>query len=134
MESLLGCKFAAVCEACGTEFVANFGGGFFSHLLHCEDCGSELTLRFEELGDLHFRYLKTLNGHYCLASAEHDRIIREIFPGPPLSEQDYRRKVEELAGFCSCGGRFTFEAPPHCPECGSTHFQPKEGTETLLYD
>ena len=120
----MGCKFDAICDSCGSEFSANFGGGFFFHLLHCEDCGVEMAIRFEELGDLHFRYLKGLNGHYCLASAEHDRIIREIFPGPPLTEQEYRRKVEDLAGYCACGGKFDGNGPSDAssPPSDNSHF------------
>jgi hypothetical protein len=40
--------------------------------------------------------------------------------------------VEAAAGSCECGGRFTFDAPPRCPRCRSTHIE--EGPPTILYD
>ncbi|HEV3260463.1 MAG TPA: hypothetical protein VG013_26650, partial [Gemmataceae bacterium] len=37
------------------------------------------------------------------------------YPGEPITEDEYRRRVEAKAGACPCGGQFTFDAPLRCP-------------------
>jgi predicted Zn-ribbon and HTH transcriptional regulator len=116
----MGHGYEAACRDCGHRFHANEGGGFSFHLLHCDTCGTEKDLSFEEIGEPHLRYLKGLEGPYCLASSEHDRRVRESYPGAPLPEEEYQRAVESIAGPCDCGGRFRFGAPVRCPQCRST--------------
>jgi len=50
----------------------------------------------------------------------------------PISEHDYYIGVEALAGKCRCGGHYTFDAPPRCPKCLSTHIS--EGMTICNYD
>lgn len=37
----MGYGFSARCNQCGTEFIANLGGGIVAASFHCEQCGVE---------------------------------------------------------------------------------------------
>jgi hypothetical protein len=76
----MGLRYSAICNACGTEFVVHDGGGFTFHLLHCDACGRERTILLEEIGEAHLRYLKGLGVPYSMATADHDRRMREPYP------------------------------------------------------
>ena len=71
-ELTVGSKYGAICGACGRKFSVSEGGGFTFHLLRCDRCGATREMSFEELGEVHLRYLKGLPGPYAIASAEHD--------------------------------------------------------------
>lgn len=130
----MGSRFSAICNACGTHFAVNDGGGFFFHLLHCDACGTERAIGFDEIGEPHLRYLKGLKVPYCMASAEHDRRVRETFPGEPMTEEEYHAAVEELCGTCDCGGHFRFDAPARCPRCHSTDRREDPEGSFICYD
>jgi len=108
------------------------GGGFVFHLLRCDNCGRTKPIGFDRLGELHLRYLKGLPGPYCVGSSEHDKYVREQVDIQPISEEEYHRNVEKIAGKCECQGKYAFEAPPRCPIYHSTRI--KEGDITLFYD
>ena len=127
----MGQESPATCGKCGNLFRVRQGGGFVFHLLHCDTCGEEKVVLFEELGEIHLRYLKGLPGPYSISTQEHDRHVRENYPGEPLLEEEYYREVEKLAGECPCGGHFTMKARPRCPKCHSSKWtQDKWGTFT----
>ena len=129
----MGCEFETKCCDCGSVFLASHGGGFFFHLVRCDRCGETKSIGFDELGDLHERYLKGLEGPYCIASSEHDKHIREHSPLEPIREDEYNRGIDKLAGKCGCGGKYLLDAPVRCPECRSTNLE--EGEEPLImYD
>ena len=46
----MGISYAALCDKCGTKFTASDGGGFAFFLLHCDRCGEDRSVTFEELG------------------------------------------------------------------------------------
>ena len=128
----MGTTRKATCNACGKEFTFNRNGGFSFHLLRCDTCGATKSISFEELGELHLRYLKGLSGPYCMASADHDQAVRENFEGEPISEEDYHAAIEKKFPGCDCGGKYRFDAPPRCPACRSTDIA--EGAVTICYD
>lgn len=128
----MGTRIGARCLDCDEDYSISEGGGFFFHLLRCDTCGQGRSVGFDELGETHLRYLKGLNGPYAMVSAEHDRRVQEDYDGEPLAEEDYHREVERLAGACECGGSFRFDAPPRCPACRSTRYEPAGGM--ILYD
>lgn len=130
----MGCRYDLKCARCGNNFGVNESRGFFFHLLHCDSCGEELSVGFDEIGEAHSRYLKGLPGLYCIASSESDKFVRDNYPGEPLSEEEYHVMVEQIAGTCSCGGSFTFDAPPSCPKCGSTELEYDPKGPSLMYD
>jgi Zn finger protein HypA/HybF involved in hydrogenase expression len=129
----MGERFRAKCLDCGDTFTMNQGGGFFFHLLGCEKCGRTKTIGFEELGEVHDRYLKGLPCPYCRASSEHDRYVREHVDVEPMSEDEYHREVEKIVGKCKCGGQYVFDAPSRCPKCRSTNFK-RSGNVVMMYD
>lgn len=130
----MGHSYRAFCRECRASFTVNEGGGFFFHLLRCGTCGGERSIGFDEIGEPHLRYLKGLKVPYCMASAEHDRHVRENYPGEPMGEKDYHTAVEEICGQCDCGGRFRFDAPPRCPKCRRPYEKTGGEKPDVLYD
>lgn len=129
----MGSSFRAACKACGHRFQVEEGGGFAFHLLHCTQCGKAKAVSFEELGEAHLGYLKSLDVPYSIATAAHDEAIQATYGGPALSEPVYHRKVQRIAGSCRCGGRFSLKARPRCPQCRSTRLE-NTGQGFVLYD
>jgi len=99
------------------------GGAFLYHLLHCDSCGAEMAIPFEELGDVHKRYIKGLDVPYSSITQEGAREIQRNFEGEPLDREAYHAAVEKNVGLCDCGGRFTLRASPRCPERGSDKYE-----------
>lgn len=110
------------------------GGGMFFHLLRCDHCGKTKSIGFNELGELHLRYLKGLPGAYCVASAEHDKDVREHAPVEPISKEAYYEAIEAMMTPCRCGGKRTFDAPSRCPECRSTNLEKTGDGPPICYD
>jgi predicted Zn-ribbon and HTH transcriptional regulator len=130
----MGCSYQAECRECAARFMCDDGGGMFFHLLRCDQCGKTKSIEFDELGELRLRYLKGLSGPYCMASAEHDKEVREHASVEPISEDDYYRGVEAMVKPCRCGGKYTFDAPPRCPECRSIHLEETGEEPSIYYD
>lgn len=128
----MGHQVKAKCRECGSTFTVDHGGGFIFHLVRCENCGKTKSIGFDELGELHQRHLKGLPGPYCVASAEHDKDIREHAQVEPISEDEYHRRIEAIAGTCRCGGSYCLDASARCPKCRSTRID--EGEITVMYD
>lgn len=129
----MGKKYLAKCRKCGHEFEVSEGGGFFFHLLHCDKCGKPKSISFDEIGEPHLQYLKGLGGSYCVASSEHDKYVRDNYPGDPISEEEYHKIIEEMLGQCKCGGRYKIKAGPRCPKCGSDDYEDTGGI-ICMYD
>lgn len=100
----MGHVVKAKCLDCSKSFKVEHGGGFFFHLVRCDKCGKTTFIGFDSLGELHLRYLKGLPGPYCLASSEHDENVRIHEPVEPISEDEYYRGVNAIAGKYRCGG------------------------------
>jgi len=128
----MGHQVSAKCLDCGQRFTIDHGGGFSFHLVRCDRCGKTKSIGFDDLGELHLRYLKGLPGPYCIASAEHDENVRKHASVEPISEEEYHRGIEAIAGKCRCRGKYTLDAPPRCPKCRSTRIE--EGEPTVMYD
>jgi len=99
------------------------GGGFMFDLLHCDTCVNDRTVGHEELGDIHQGFVKGLPGPYAVARSAMDRRIQAGYPGRALTRDEYHAAAETTLDACACGGRFTYDAPPRCPECRSTEDQ-----------
>jgi predicted Zn-ribbon and HTH transcriptional regulator len=128
----MGCQFDAKCLDCGKTFTVDEGGGFQFHLVRCDKCGRSKTIGFEQLGDLHLQYLKGLPVPYSIMSTERDQFVRDHVTLEPISEEDYHKGIEALAGKCRCGGKYTLDAAHRCPKCRSTNIE--EGEITVMYD
>jgi len=88
----MGCSYHVKCLQCDNNFDVNSGGGFFFHLLHCDLCGKDKSIGFDEIGELHLRYIKGLPGPYCVASSSLDQHIKDNYPGEPMSEGGIPRR------------------------------------------
>jgi hypothetical protein len=128
----MGSEVAARCRSCEEKFTVYHGGGFRFHLLRCVRCGRETDIGFDELGDLHLRYLKGSAQPYTFVFAEEHRFVHDNLDIKPLTSVEYYTAVEEAAGSCECGGKFSFDAPARCPNCGSA--QVEEGGVIGCYD
>ncbi len=129
----MGCSYHVKCKQCGYDFDVNSGGGFFFHLLHCDSCGEDKSIGFDEIGEPHLRYVKGLPGPYCVVSSSLDKHIKDNYPGEPMSDEEYHAAVEQISGGCSCGGSYKFDAPPRCPKCKSADLE-SDANLFLLYD
>jgi predicted Zn-ribbon and HTH transcriptional regulator len=87
---------------------------------------------FDDIEELHLRYLKGMTKAYCVASMEHDEDVRKNAPVEPISEDEYHKGIEVLVGKCRCRGNYTFDAPPRCPKCRSTRIE--DYGPALCYD
>lgn len=104
------------------------------HLLHCDTCGKDKSISFQELGDIHLRYLKGLKGPYCVATGDQDKYVRENYPGEPLHEEEYHKAIDSIAGVCGCGGHFRMDAKPKCPNCRSEDLDEDKNGMICCYD
>ena len=109
-----------ICRACGTKFNVRDGGGFYFDLLHCDKCGEDRTVRHEDLGEIHLRFVKGLPGPYAVARMAMDRRIQREYPGEPIDRPTYHAAAEATLEPCGCGGRFRYDASARCPGCRST--------------
>jgi predicted Zn-ribbon and HTH transcriptional regulator len=128
----MGYRYSAVCKKCGHNFEVSEGGGFIFHLLRCDQCGKTKSISFREIGEPHLQFLKGLKVPYCVATMDHDKFVRENYPGPVITRNKYHKIVEAKAGKCACGGNFKFKAKPRCPKCRATEI--KKGETTMYYD
>ncbi len=69
-----------------------------------------------------------------MASEEHDRHVREMYQGEPMTKDEYHAAVEELCGHCECGSQFRFEASARCPACRSADHRADPEGEFICYD
>lgn len=125
----MGRAFRAVCESCGYTFPASEGGGFSFESLRCDQCGVQTAVEYEAIWDT---YLAMLKGIKPLMPEPNGADWR-TYPGEPITEEEYRCRVEAKAGECPCGGRFSFEAPLRCPACKSVSVA-DDGTHTIMFD
>ena len=130
----MGSQSEAICSECGTRFTVSSGGGFLFHLLHCDKCGQDKSITFEEIGEPHLAFLKGLDGPYSVASREHDEHVRRTYQGEALSKEEYHDQVEDMVGQCSCGGQFRFGARARCPHCKSSDWEEDPQSDFLHYD
>lgn len=130
----MGFSYQARCLDCGTDFLLDEGGGMFFHLLRCDRCGETKAVSFDELSELHLRYLKGLPGPYCIASAQHDKEVREHAPVEPITEEEYYQEIEAMVKPCRCGGKLRFDAPLRCPECRSDNLEKNREIPPVCYD
>ena len=125
-----------ICRTCGTRVRAREGGGFFFDLLHCDECGRTNSVRHQDKGEIHLRFVKGLPSPYAVARATMDRHIQRMYRGEPLSREGYHTAVEDTLEACPCGGRFRYGAPARCPNCRSTkeHWDVDPMASRAFYD
>jgi len=85
-----------------------------------------------EYGEIWDTYLAMLKGLRPLMPEPNGADWR-TYLGEPITEDEYRRRVEAKAGACPCGGRFTFDAPLRCPACHSESVT-DDGTRRIMFD
>lgn len=125
----MGQAFQAVCGSCQHTFRASEGEGFHFTILRCDQCGNEEFVEYEDIWDTYLAMLKGLQ----TGMPELNGADWRTYPGDPITEDEYRRRVEAKAGECSCGGRFKFDAPLRCPVCRSESVT-NDGTYTIMFD
>ncbi len=116
----MGIEFEARCKDCGAILsIGCVSGDDFSLLLRCDICGGEKPIRDDETEEIRSKDLKRLSLPDHVASSDHDKGMKENYQGELVSEEEYLREVERIAGKCKCGGNPKFDAPPRCPKCRS---------------
>jgi len=87
----------------------------------CKDCGTRYPIRMGGGFVCH-------DLHCDKCGKEKTVTFREVDEAPSKY-----RSFEEYAGKCECGGNYTMDAPPRCPNCRSTNFE-HDFTKFILYD
>jgi hypothetical protein len=125
-----------ICRTCGDRFTVRSGGGFFFDLLHCDQCGATRSVSHQELGDIHLGFVKGLPGPYAVSRMRMDREIKEHYPGPTLTRDEYHAAAEVTLESCACGGRFRYDAQARCPSCrsGPQDWEPDPHASHIFYD
>jgi hypothetical protein len=125
----MGRAYQAVCKSCGHTFPASEGGGFSFESLRCDQCGEDTAVSHNDVWESYLAMLKGGN----FAFPEPDGADGRTYQGEPITEGEFRRRVEAKAGICSCGGQFKFDAPLRCPACRSASVA-DDGTREIMFD
>jgi len=80
----------------------------------CNDCGERFVTSFA--GGLGYDTL------YCDSCAESTEVLFDRAMHKKL-EENYIPWVERTVNKCKCGGSFTYDAAPRCPECHSVDIE-----------
>jgi hypothetical protein len=121
----------AQCHDCGEVYEEHIGGSFTSQGLKCDKCGKTMEIHCHDIPELSIQLLGYED--YCaVARILPDKNSRDRKKLKRISLEEFNRGVEEFAGKCDCGGKYTFDAPPRCPKCCSTNI--KEVGSKLFYD
>jgi hypothetical protein len=51
-----------------------------------------------------------------------------------VQTEKLNKYVEAMVKPCRCGGKYTFDAPPRCPECRSIHLEETGEEPSIYYD
>ena len=114
----MGIEFEAKCNDCGAVLsIGCVSVNDFSILLRCERCGGEKFIGDDEIEQAKSRELKKLFMPDRVASLDHNKGVKGDYQRELVSEEEYIREIERIAGTCKCGGKPKFDAPPRCPEC-----------------
>ena len=100
----MGHRSEVICKKCDADFMFDSGGGFFFHLLKCDSCSKTKNIKFDEIGNLHLRFLKGSNIPYSMAGQKQWDDVRDNNEGEALSKEGYYKSIEDMAGECKCGG------------------------------
>jgi hypothetical protein len=119
----MGISYLAKCLTYGNNFTIYNGSSFLCHILYCDRCGKPKVVHFNEISDLHSRYVKGLDRPYSSLTATYDSYIQETLEVEPISKEQYHALVEKSVGRCSCGGTYSFNANPRCPKCHSADIE-----------
>ncbi len=101
----MGTLYRVTCKICGEVFEASDGGGFHSHLLHCEWCGRERVVHQQAMG----------------AAFRADRLVLDAWIAANVKP-------------CPCGGRFSLDAKARCPRCGTDDWDEGNAKAEIDYD
>ena len=116
----MGRSYKPTCRACGNHFKADEGGGRRWELLHRPLCGKSKVIGYEEIGEL----VQKLEEQFDIPDLDEEGMER--------ASAEYHKGVEAFAGFCPCGGHFSYGVPLRCPACRSTDLD--LGEPWRLYD
>lgn len=104
----MGQMIRSTCADCGKVAHQIDGAMMAGYRPRCADCGRAQLVPVEDV-------------------VEDEAEQTDASAGPGGHEADgesawsrRQRRVLELAGTCTCGGRFTADAPLRCPSCRST--------------
>ena len=120
----MGIEFEAKCNDCGAILsIGCVSGDDFSLLLRCERCGGEKFISDDEIRQIESKDPKRFSMPDRVASSDHNKGVKGDYQRELVSEEEYLREIERIAGTCKCGGKPKFDAPPRCPECTSKNIE-----------
>ena len=113
------------CDDCGERFMLYGGHARWSYRLRCEKCGEVHAVDKDDpiCGDRRTSLLK----HEPMPTTISLDEIRKMLKSDGLQLGQYsaddvrwQHDVEAALPVCACGGRYSFDARPRCPQCSST--------------
>jgi hypothetical protein len=133
----VGTQYMAECARCHAPFKVRAGGGFQFELLHCDECGKELSIGYHQLGKTAARWImgtriegaSELAKRYCPSLTD-----SQVARLRPLTRRGFVVAVNRLAGTCKCGGYFRTSAGPRCPKCRTRWTPRSPGHPMAKYD
>jgi Zn finger protein HypA/HybF involved in hydrogenase expression len=137
----MGALYGAICKECGTKYKARLGPNMLGFVVHCDKCGKEISGGDSfSLNWLYERYTKWLQISELIAKGADEKAIESInndrygHIGSPIDRNEYIKLIEEVLGRCKCGGNYTHDAPPRCPNCGSKEYDEDPDVGWFLTD
>jgi len=126
----MGTQYEVICNGCGARFSVQEGPGMLFDVLHCDLCGQSKGVSRETV----LEYRGASAGMPPGRDASKSREWLMTNPTVGMSQEEYLRTVETIAGECECGGHFRFGASPRCPECGSSDHRRDPSGGVTMYD
>ena len=111
--------FNAICNECDHKFAIRIGPTDLAWFLHCEKCGAERSIQRDIAEEI---------TESKLTDEDWESILnQELTQEERAAIEKSNAVIENKAGQRSCGGRYTLNAPPRCPRCGSVDYHNADG-------
>jgi len=137
----MGISYGAICKECGTKYKARMGQNMLGFCVHCDKCGEEIIGADKfSLNNPYRKYIKWLEISELIAKGADEKVIESInndrygYIGKSIDRNEYIRLIVKVLGKCKCGGNYTHDAPPRCPNCRSKEYEEDPDVEFSMTD
>lgn len=113
--------FHAICNDCNEKFVCYESDSASYHTLHCEICGKECNVAFDDTGIQFLSCLVETNNHS--ENEDEENFTNSFEEHRVFVDGQSLKKIDKIAGLCECGGHFRLDLPVRCPRCGSMNYR-----------
>ena len=117
------------------------GQNMLGFCVHCDKCGEEISGADKfSLNNPYRKYIKWLEISELIAKGTDEKVIESLnndsygYIGKSIDRNEYIRLIEKVLGKCKCGGNYTHDAPPRCPNCRSKEYEEDPDVEFRMTD